>query len=166
MRKRKIPQNNKWAWKVVALVAAVITIGVVVGVANGWFGGQKVELDVEYYNTNRGFVEIDPNEYESLVNGEKSFMVFVDQSGCTTADRLREYMKIYMEQNKVSVYKIMFEDIRNTSLHDFIKYYPSIAIVEKGKVKTYLRADSDEDVGIYNNYSDFEQWIDKYLRKY
>ena len=88
----------------------------------------------------------------------------VDQSGCTTADRLREYVTRYMTETGILVYKMMFEQVKESSLHDQVKYYPSVVVVDKGVVRAYLRADSDEDAEVYNNYNAFREWMEKYLQ--
>ena len=164
MKKKNKKLKITWLWAVGLAVSAVIIV-LLAGVSSGWLGDQKTKLDVEYYHTNKGFMDLDVDEYKRLVDSQKSFVIFVDQLGCTTADRLRDYMKNYMEQNEIAVYKLMFEKMKDTALHDYVKYYPSVAIIEKGKVKTHLRADSDDDANVYNNYEDFERWMSERVNK-
>ena len=57
----------------------------------------------------------------------------------------------------------MFSNIKESSLHEFVKYYPSVVLVSRGKPLEWLKADSDEDAEIYNNYNKFENWMNKYL---
>jgi hypothetical protein len=38
-------------------------------------------------------------------------------------------------------------------------------LVSDGKVVAWLKADEDGDVGKYNNYADFREWMDEYLRQ-
>ena len=106
-------------------------------------------------------MELTPDLYESLVAEGKSFVVFVDQGGCTTADRLRGFVKDYASSHGIKVYRMFFEDMKKTSLHDFVKYYPSVAVILRGKVMGYLRADSDEDSDAYNNDDAFLTWMQK-----
>ena len=87
----------------------------------------------------------------------------VDQSGCTTADRLREYVTRYMTETGILVYRMMFAEVKESSLHEKVKYYPSVAVVSKGKIVAYLRADEDADADKYNDYDAFKAWIGKYL---
>ena len=150
-------------WLVLTLVVVVAGGVLFVGAVNGWFGGQKVILDAEYYNTQSGFTDLTAQEYEALVGAKKSFVVFVDQGGCATADRLREYVGRYMEEAGVSVYRMMFAEVKESSLHEFVKYYPSVVIVSRGQVVAYLRADSDDDAKVYNNYEDLEGWMKRFL---
>ena len=134
-----------------------------IGAVSGWFGSSKVVIDKEYYSEDVSFLDLDINKYEELIDAKRSFIVFVDQDGCTTADRLREYITGFMSKNGVSVYKMMFSDMKESSLHDFVKYYPSVVLISKGKPVVWLRADSDEDSEMYNNYDAFKKWINKYL---
>ncbi len=149
---------------IVALVVVVVGGVLFVGAASGWFSKSEIVLDQEYYGEGANYQELSVGEYEGLINDGKSFLVFVDQSGCQTAEELKGYMSQYMARHGVLAYKMMFSDAKNSSLHDAVKYYPSVAIVSKGKVVAWLRADSDEDAAAYNNYDDFEKWMNKYLK--
>ena len=75
-----------------------------------------------------------------------------------------EYMNNYMKERGMMAYRFMFSEARESSLHDFVKYYPSVAIVDKGVVKFFLRADSDEDTDEYNDYETFKGWMDGHLQ--
>ena len=149
---------------VIALVAVLMGGVLFVGAISGWFDDPKVKLDAEYYADGAEFMELSAGEYEGLVEAKKSFVVMVDQAGCTTADRMREYVTRYMTETGMLVYKMMFEQVKESSLHELVKYYPSVAVVDKGVVRAYLRADSDEDAEIYNNYDAFREWMGKYLQ--
>ena len=59
----------------------------------------------------------------------------------------------------------MFSDVKGSSLGEKVKYYPSMAIISKGKVLAWLRADSNDDAPAYNNYEDFENWMRKHLKR-
>ncbi|MBQ1387260.1 hypothetical protein IIY68_00455 [Candidatus Saccharibacteria bacterium] len=161
MAKKK---NRKILPLVMALIVVVLGSILFVGAASGWFDSHKVKLDAEYYADGAEFMELTAGEYEGLIEAKKSFVVMVDQSGCTTADRLREYVTRYMTETGILVYKMMFEQVKESSLHDQVKYYPSVVVVDKGVVRAYLRADSDEDAEVYNNYNAFREWMEKYLQ--
>ena len=162
---------KKWkTWQLVVGLVVVVAGSVLfaVGVA-GWFGGGKVALDAEYYCTRcegedcanecLEFANIDDAQYAELAEAEKSFVVFIDQDGCTTADKLRGYVQAYAAEYGVKFYRMMFDDAKYTSLHKSVKYYPSVAIVSRGQAVKWLRADSDEDADAYNDYDAFVQWM-------
>ena len=148
---------------IVALIVVLLGGVLFMGATSGWFDNPKVVLDSEYYGGNAEFIDLSASEYEGLIEAKKSFAIFVDQSGCTTADKLRGYVQDYMKETGTVFYKMMFEQAKESSLHEYVKYYPSVVVVNKGKVAGYLRADSDEDAAAYNNYDDFKVWIGKYL---
>lgn len=151
---------------IVALMVVLVGSLVFVGAVSGWFDDPKVVLDAEYVcegECSGDFMELSAEEYENLVAERRSFVVLVDQDGCTTADRLRGFVLNWAEAAGVRVYRMMFSEVKETSLHDFVKYYPSVAIVDKGMVRGYLRADSDEDAEMYNDYDAFSGWIQRYL---
>lgn len=147
----------------VSLLVVVVGSVLFVGAVSGWFSEAKVELDAEYFADIDGFLEIDAEKYDEMINAKKSFIVFVDQNGCNTADRLREYVLRYAKDKGITISRIMFADMKESLLHNSVKYYPSVAIIEKGDVRTYLRADSDEDAVIYNDYEEFKTWMEKSL---
>ena len=134
------------------------------GAVSGWFDDGRVELSPEYLNAEEpGLMELSSEEYGKLVDEKKSFIVFVDQNGCTTADKVREFVKNLASEKKMKVYRMMFSDMKETTLHDDIKYYPSVALVSRGKPVVWLRADSDEDADAYNEETAFREWIGRYL---
>ena len=148
---------------IVILMIVLVGSLLFVGAVSGWFDDPKVSLSEEYHTSTPELMELSAAEYEKLINDKKSFIVFVDQTSCTTADRLRGYVKDYIKAHDVSIYRMMFEEMKESSLHDSIKYYPSVAIIGKGVVRDYLRADSDEDSGMYNDYEIFENWMGQHL---
>ena len=104
-------------------------------------------------------IEISATEYDQMIAEGRSFLVFVDQGGCTTADKLRGFAKKYSEETGRVFYKMMFSEMKESKLYELVKYYPSVAVIKDGEVVKYLRADEDEDAGIYNNYEEFVDWL-------
>ena len=151
---------------VVALVVVLLGGVLFVGAVSGWFNGGPVVLDAEYYcgdGCNGEMTELSGADYESLVASGKSFVVFVDQTGCTTADRLEEYVKEYAGEAGIQAYRMMFAEAKETSLHDYVKYYPSVVVVAGGNPVVWLRADSDDDADYYNDYDAFIGWINGWI---
>ena len=157
--------KQKSALGLIVGLIVVLTFSVLfVGAVSGWFDDSMVVLDKEYLcNEECEMMDLTVDKYEELVKGRASFVVFVDQDGCTTADKLRGFVQNWADDNGVRVYKMMFSDARKTSLHDYVRYYPSVAVVSKGKPVAWLRADEDEDSDAYNREEAFKEWIGKYL---
>lgn len=152
---------------IIALIAVVFGSVLFVGAASGWFD-EKVVLDAEYVcgeECDGEFLEgesgagLTVREYEELIGAKKSFVLLVDQGGCTTAERLKGYMRDFMKEAGVKVYRMMFSEVKNSSLSEKVKYYPSAVVVSRGEVIGFLRADSDEDAKMYNDYAEFKGWM-------
>lgn len=143
---------------VIALTVVVLGGVLFVGAVSGWFYSGKVKIDEEFRD-DAGLKDISVEEYEGLVDNKKSFVVLVDQDGCDVANKMRDSATKYSEEHNINIYRIMFEEMKNTSLHDRVKYYPSVAIVGEGRVAAYLKADSDDDAKMYNDYDEFEVWM-------
>lgn len=163
----KARKRRPSALTLIILLIVVVVSGVLfVGATSGWFDNTdtRVVLDEEYHPGKADFLSLGANEYEELLGAQKSFIIFVDQEGCTTADRLNEYITKYIEERGIIVYRMMFSDVKESSLHDQVKYYPSMVIVSKGKPVAWLKADSDDDAEFYNNYEKFEEWLNERLK--
>lgn len=153
----------------VALLIAVVTGSVLfAGMLAGWFDGKsKIEISSEYVcgvGEVPEFVNLTAAEYEKLVEERKSFVVFVDQGGCATAEGLSERLMEYAGKKGIKINRIMFSEMKDTSLYQYVKFYPSVAIVSDGEVVAYLRADSDADAAVYNDYEALEGWLMRYLK--
>ena len=158
-------------WKIWQLVIGLILVvgGTVVFIlaVSGVFSSPRAEISVEYLcgdDCSGEYIEIGVDEYEKLIEEKKSLVVFVDQGGCTTADRLEGYVSDWAKDKGVKPFKIMYEQMKKTSLADSVKFYPSVAVISNGKPIGWLRADEDEDSDAYNNYDAFLTWIQKYLK--
>ncbi len=155
-------------WQLVALLILVVGgTTLFVGLASGWFSDNRAEISAEYLcgdNCDGEYMDLTIEDYDKLVADKKSFVIFVDQSGCTTADRLEGFVADYGKSKGIKVYKIMFEDVKKSSLHDSVKYYPSVVVVKNGNVLKWLKADEDEDSDAYNRYDSFQEWANKYIK--
>lgn len=123
---------------------------------------QPVRLDAEYYDSST-VTDITKEEYEKLISEHKSFIVLVDNPGCITAERMRQMLSELPDSLQFKYYRLMWEDTKQSSLHQYVQYYPSLAIVKDGKVVAHLKADSDADAPVYNNPSDLEKWLSDHI---
>ena len=152
-------------WLIIALVVVLIGSVVFVGAVSGWFDDTRVTVDEEYKCESNcdEMMELSRDDYEKLVDEKKSFVVFIDQGGCTTADRMRGFVGDWTKEAGIRVYKMMFGDMKESGLQEYVKYYPSVVLVSHGRVVAWLRADSDEDADMYNDYNVFKAWMEKYV---
>lgn len=146
----------------IAIFAGFLAL-VLLGVAGFlFFGEKKFPLDSDNFGSTSQ-VTITGEEYEDLIKNQKSFLIFVDQSGCITAEGLKKLVNTTSESKNLRFYRIMYADMRNTSLFGSVKYYPSVALVNKGKVVSWLRADADEDINRYKDQKSFDDWLNQHI---
>ncbi len=110
-----------------------------------------------------GLANISAVAYDKMAKEGQSFLMFIDQGGCHTADKLREFVQKYSAEAGQTFYRMMFSDMKETGLAESVKYYPSVAVVRDGNVVAWLRADEEEDSDEYNDYEAFKAWMEQYI---
>lgn len=120
-------------------------------------------LENNYYGTN-SMIEIKEKRLNKLINNKESFAVFIYQPMCVTSSDFENILYNFLKDNKISIYKIAFSNIKDTKLGKKIKYYPSFAIYNKGKMVDFLEANKDEDIDYYTSKKGFESWFTKYVK--
>ena len=154
------PKPNKIALVTIMIFCAVVFFG-------GYFLIQnkvpkRFHLDDDLYGNSEA-IDITRADYEKLVSDKKSFIVMVDKPDCYTTANMRKWMSDFPSSTQFKYYRIMWSEAKESSLHNFIKFVPSIAIVHKGEILDYLDADSDEDVDKYDNPNSLRNWINSYI---
>lgn len=119
-------------------------------------------LEDEYYAQSES-MDINKDDYEKLISENKTFVVMIDKPGCVTTKAMRENMANFPEDTQFKYYHMMWDDVKESSLHEYVKYTPSVAIVYRGKVKAFLKADSDDDAAYYNDAEALKNWIRSYI---
>ena len=119
-------------------------------------------LDEEYYATSES-IDIDKDEYEKLIAKEKSFVVMIDKPGCITTSEMRSAMANFSDEYQFKYYRMMWEEVKESSLHEYVKFTPSIAVIHNGKVIDWLDADSDEDAEYYDSAESLQRWLKEYI---
>ena len=120
-------------------------------------------LEEKYYG-NSVFNEIDSNDLNDLINDKESFAIFIHQPFCSTSYEFNKILTMFAEENKISFYKISFDEMKKTVMYENIKYYPSFAIYNNGKLIDFLEADSNEDLNRYKDMEEFKNWFNSYIQ--
>ena len=123
---------------------------------------KEVRLDSEYYATSEA-ISINKDEYEQLIRDKKSFVVMVDKPGCYTTENMRGFMANFPDDVQFRYYRLLWDDAKETNLHEKVKYTPSVAIIREGEVVAFLDADADEDTARYNSADALEEWLREYI---
>ena len=69
----------------------------------------------------------------------------------------------YQWLSKIDIISIPFLKYKDTSLYNKVKYAPSIIIVDRGKVISYLDANNNSDTIKYQDENEFEKWLNNYI---
>ncbi len=148
---------------------ALVTIGIFCIAL--FFGGffllqstipRKFKIESDLYGASE-MIDIQKEDYEKLINEKKSFIVMVDKPECYTTADMRARMANFPDDMQFKYYRIMWSQAKESSLHEKIKFVPSVAIVRNGIVVDFLDADSDEDTPKYNESQALQDWINDYI---
>ena len=107
-------------------------------------------------------IDLSAVEFEKMSAEGRSFLVFVDQTGCATAENLKVFLRDFLKSRGLFGYRMMFSKVKETSLGEVVKYYPSVAIIKNGEIVAHLRADEEEDADKYNNYDAFLNFMNNF----
>lgn len=120
-------------------------------------------LEEKYYGDSV-FNEIESNDLNNLINDKESFAIFIHQPFCSTSYEFNKILTKFAEENKISFYKMSFDEMKKTVMYENIKYYPSFALYNNGKLIDFLEADSDEDLNRYKDMEEFKNWFNGYIQ--
>lgn len=123
---------------------------------------KKFNLEEEHYNNNDR-LDINSKEYKDLINDKKSFTLFVYTPGCISCIETEKVLREFQDENNIFIYTIEASQMKETKLSKHIKYTPSVILINKGKVISYLDASSDEDKPYYETLDGFKEWFSKYI---
>lgn len=123
---------------------------------------EKFYLNENYY-LNSEIKEISEKEYNILIENKDSFALLIYMPGCTTSAKFSKIIENFTSANNITFYKMKWVDAKKTNIYDFLKYYPSIIVYNKGESKSYLKSDSDEDLIYYESVDNFKNWLEKYV---
>ena len=119
---------------------------------------KKFYLDDKYYGSSN-FIATTSSD----IPNKDSFILYTYNNYCNFAIPCDEIFTTFMNNHNIAFVSIPFADFKNTSYYKTVKYAPSIIVIKKGKVITYLDADSDEDLIKYQDVAAFETWLAKYI---
>ena len=122
----------------------------------------KFYLDDKLYNSGT-YIEINKEELDNLQNNKSSYLLFTYNSYCTFKVPCDNIFEEVMKKYNIDVYKMPFELMKKTFIYEKVKYVPSLIIINKGKIVTYLDANKESDLEKYQNSNKFENWLDKYI---
>ena len=120
-------------------------------------------LNDQYYGSSK-LNEIDGKSLENLIEEKETFAIFVYQPLCAASEDFKKVLTTFTKENQISFYKITYAKLKETSLKETIKYYPTLIIIKEGEVVDFLETDSAEDYEYYKSSSTFKKWFTKYVK--
>ena len=162
MTKKKAinPKPNKVALVAIAIFCIVVFFGGYFLIQNLTPKSFKIEADL--YGASEA-IDIDKDAYEKLIEEKKSFIIMVDKPDCYTTADMRKRMTEFPDDMQFKYYRIMWSQVKESSLHEKVKFVPSVAIIKNGEIIDFLDADSDEDTPKYNEAQALQDWIKSYV---
>ena len=140
-----------------------ILLVVIISIASGCNAKKPVEkiyLSDKYYNAGE-FIKVE-SEYLNG-NTKENYVLYTYNDFCSFKIPCDKIFLEFMEKYKIDFLSIPFEEFKNTSLYNKVRYAPSVIVVKSGEVVGYLDAEADEDLYRYQSVSAFEEWITKYI---
>ena len=135
-------------------IVLLITIFLLVGCTNN----KEFYLEDKYYH-NGDYINVSSSD----IKDNESYILYTYNNFCVLPVHCENIFKEVMEKYKIDVLSIPFDDFKNTSFYQEVKYAPSILIVKKGELISYLDANSDNDLEKYQDTTKFEEWLRKYI---
>ncbi len=121
---------------------------------------EKMYLDEKYYNESE-YIEVTAKDIKEL--NQETYLVFTYNNYCNLKIPCDTIFKKVMDKYNITILSLPFEEMKRTFIYDKVKYAPSVIIVKQNKVVAYLDAEKDEDYEKYQNETEFEKWLSKYI---
>jgi hypothetical protein len=124
--------------------------------------GKQFRLDDEYYGESEALF-IGKDEYEKLVSDKKSFVIMVDKPGCIKTSEMSVSLSGFPDDMQFKYYHMYWDEAKESSLHEKVKYTPSVALIHDGEIVDWLDADAKEDEPLYNDPEALQNWIREFI---
>lgn len=146
--------------KIINVIILLIITFTIIGCTNTIEKIEKFYLAKDYYSEG-GFISVNEKDLEKL--DSSNYVLFTYNNYCNLPIPCEEIFESFMDKYEIRFLSIPFEDFKNTSFYNKVKYAPSIIIVKNGKVIAHLDANSDDDLNKYQDVDLFSEWIKKYI---
>ena len=120
----------------------------------------KIYLSNKYYNEG-SFIKVKSDDLNNLEN--ENYILFTYNNYCNMSIPCEDIFKEFMEKYKINFLSMPFDEFKKTKFYKKVKYAPSVIVVKKGSIVTYLDANSDDDLDRYQDVNEFKKWLDNYI---
>jgi len=157
---KKGEKKSKILALIIALIAVVTGSILFLSGLRSQIKSQPFTLSSEYYNEAKESI-IDQNTLEKMLSESQSFILISYLPTCT--NNIITFLKNYSDSHTISYFYINWSDFRETSLKNTVHFSPSVMLIKNGQVIDFLDANSNNYIAQYTNYTDFENWLNKYI---
>ena len=123
-------------------------------------GTNRIYLSDKYYHKGE-FIDTHSNDINNLNN--ENYLLFTNNNYCNLAIPCDEIFQKVMSKYKIDILFIPFEEFKNTSFYNTVKFAPSVLIIKNNEIIEYLDAESNEDLDKYQDENKFEEWLNNYI---
>ena len=164
-------KNKKIAIVIVGIVALLGITGMYIWWQHNDEVGQppateqivKFNLEEELYSGSK-LVEITAEEYNQLIQEQKSFVLIAHTEVCPAETPLTSTAEALVHDDGYTFYGLKGDEFKNSMASETIKYLPSAAVINRGEIVDYLDAESDEDIPYYQGADSLREWLQKYIK--
>lgn len=119
---------------------------------------ERFYLDDKYYNKGE-YIKVSSTD----IDKKDSYVLFTYNNYCSLAVPCEDIFEEFMKEYKIDFLSMPFEEFKKTYLYKKVKYAPSIIVVNKGSVVSFLDANNETDLEKYQNVDIFRDWISEYI---
>ena len=125
--------------------------------------GQDIKTMKSYTMKYGHIYDIDNKELTNMLKSNDSFILFTYNPYCNFKVSCESIVEEFSKSNNITVFKIPFEEFKNTKLYNTVKYAPSIVLINNGKIENYLDPNKDEDSIKYQDEKALKDYIEMYI---
>lgn len=145
------------------IIAIVIIISIIILTFFGYIcKKEKFYLEDNYYNYD--MKKVSYRDINKLEKEKKSFVLFTYNPYCSLKIPCDKFFEEYAKNKNITILTIPFDKFKRTEYYKTVKYALSVIIINKGRIITYLDAEKDNDIKLYQDTNKFGNWIEKYIK--
>ena len=123
-------------------------------------GKDRLYLSSVYYNKGE-YLDITSEELSS--KSDETYILFTYNNYCNLSVPCDQIFAKFMKKYNIDFLSIPYEEFKETSFYETVKFAPSVLVIKKEKIVAYLDAESDEDLIRYQDADEFEKWLNEYI---
>ena len=145
------------------IIVIVIIISIIILTFFGYIcKKEKFYLKDNYYNYD--MKKVSYRDINKLEKEKKSFVLFTYNPYCSLKIPCDKFFEEYAKNKNITILTIPFDKFKRTEYYKTVKYALSVIIINKGRIITYLDAEKDKDIKLYQDTNKFGNWIEKYIK--